>query len=126
MRNTILVLIAIIGMVSCKSSKSPKEELQSKGEEAVKKYLVDKLDDPKSYEAVSFQPIDSIREYQHSGEYVNFIKNGVLPKDTLNKKGFFGYTLPHEYRMNNKFGAKIKKNSIFYLSSDMSRIITEY
>jgi hypothetical protein len=126
MKKNILFLLLITLTVSCKSPGSGTSDLQNKAEETVKKYLADKLDDPKSYESVSFQPIDSIKEYQHSGEYVNFIKHGVLPLDTTNKVGFFGYTLPHEYRTNNKFGAKVKKRSIFYLSTDLNRIITEY
>jgi len=115
-----IIVIFIPFVIACHEKTN---DNQTKAQELVKRYLNENLDDSTSYQPGTFRKIDSIKESNSSGEYVNYIKHGVLPPDTVNHKGFFGYTLVHDYRAKNKLGAFIKEDKIFYLDTALTRVI---
>lgn len=115
-----IIILFIPFLIACNRKTITK---QDKAQELVKSYLNKNLDDSTSYQPGTFRKIDGITESQFSGENVNYIRHGVLPPDTTNHKGFYGYTLVHEYRAKNKLGVLVKEDKIFYLDTGLTRVI---
>lgn len=115
-----IIIILIPLLFACDKKQINK---QDKAQELVKSYLNKNLDDSASYQPGTFRTIDSIKESQYSGENVNYVRHGVIPPDTTNHKGFYGYTLVHDYRAKNKLGALVKEDKIFYLDTGLTRVI---
>jgi PBP1b-binding outer membrane lipoprotein LpoB len=80
MRESIIMLIVLIFFNSC--SVSPEEKAQDN----VKKYLMGNMNDPKSYESVSFGKLDSMfSSFDESEEGIELIKQEKELSDKLNE-----------------------------------------
>ena len=73
---------------------------QQKAESAVKDYIKEQLDDPSSYEPISF--------------------TDLKPRYDSSDRFQVGWYISHTLRAKNKFGAKIKKTYLFELDGDFS------
>jgi len=83
---------------------------QQKAERLIKKYLDSSLNDPKSYEPVSFSAPVKLRD--------TIIKLGVT-YDTVRHHGAF--LILHTYRAKNGFGAMIKTQEWFKIDSALTK-----
>jgi hypothetical protein len=83
---------------------------QQKAEKLIKKYLDSSLNDPKSYESVSFSEPIKLKD--------TIIKLGET-FDTVRHHGDF--LILHTYRAKNAFGAVIKSDEWFKIDSALTR-----
>ena len=101
-----LLLIAIAFMLigtSCTSK-------QSKAEALVKAALQAKLNDPKSYESVSFSSLEKLTD-------TVFVNDGKSEKVTYDGQ----YEIEHTYRAKNALGGVITTSDIFHIDSAFTK-----
>jgi len=93
----VLLLTLIIGcFLSC--SKPTKEDM---AKDLIKKYMIENLNDPKSYEPISFSKLDSIS-----------VVHPVL----------LGWRMTHKFRAKNGFGALGIQNMEFFFDKEVTKI----
>lgn len=114
MKKIILGLSLVIAFASC--TKSPENQAQ----ENIKEYLTAKMDDPRSYESVSFGNLEKGKSsYQDEEEYTKL----VLEYDDMNKR----VTDAYDFAMSMTHENTIKSATESYnkLASMRSSVLTE-
>jgi hypothetical protein len=133
-----LFLIVVVFLTGCAFTQ------QQKAERLVKKYLLEHLNDAKSYESVNFSKLELI-----CYAYEDTIPEGIALKNketeyksqhneaeakkirkTLDSIDFIypnpivkSYVIEHKYRAKNGFGAMILSNSRFVLNPSLDTVI---
>jgi PBP1b-binding outer membrane lipoprotein LpoB len=117
MKKTGLLVLAMIIFYSCSKELSPKETAKKN----IEKYIINKINDPSSYEFVEISNLDTIAEK----EYYNFLRLSndkteqqlydILYKDSNEKIIVTKFTM----RGKNAFGAKMIKSMDVILSDSL-------
>lgn len=102
MRLFFLSMLLLV-LASCKQT--PTEKARS----AVERYMKANVDDPSSYDPISFY-VDTPRIARYNGQIV-----ADMP-DT----SFAAWQVEHKYRAKNKFGAVVISEAVFYLDRDFT------
>ena len=102
-----MYIFALVILLGCSQSK------QDKAHRLVKHFLDSTLNDPGSYESVSFTPLYKMKD-------TIFMFNGK--PDTVKCLGW--NTIGHTYRAKNKFNALVKETQWFMIDSTFTKVET--
>lgn len=90
----------VIMLAACKQTP------QQKAEALVKKYLDTSLNDPKSYESVSFGLLEKLKGKPYKGDNIDTVDLEIL----------------HSYRYKNEYGAIVKKTGWFIIDPNFRHL----
>ena len=99
--------LTFLVLFSCSQSK------QDKAHQLVKHFLDSTLNDPGSYESISFTPLYKMKD-------TVYITNGK--PDTVKYLGW--NTIGHSFRAKNKFNALVKETQWFMIDSTFTKVET--
>lgn len=122
-------------LLSCKKSR------ESKAKELVKQYILKNSNDADSYDPIDFGSLDTFKNsvlfsdyYQEVLEDFHEAQEGSTWKDEaqyelhrLSKDSILNplsFSMTHEFRATNGFGAKVIFNKKFYFNADIDSIIS--